>query len=281
LNTKKSGVSSTTVNKTSVRDKRISGRKTGTTTVRRKVKAGSKGVVVASQVQSQPQPLHQKKKINTLADLATTPEAKANVNMLDAFLAESAKNSPYIKAVEFKGAGKRLEILSAEIDRTPFNITTNNNRNGQQQQRQRTGPRMVFTCKDLDDKDNRERIWTAGQMAVLAIKPLYDKGERVMRVWSRGVDQNTKYYADKTDLSKTKEEEAAEYDEKNHDIGSNATLNNDSSVVTTTVNDEAASATVDGAEKIKEYKKGYAKVGKTKVKKKQKKKSRRGKQTKK
>jgi hypothetical protein len=261
---RRNGASNTTNNKTTARNKVISGRKAGTTVVQRKVKAGSKRTnPVAKQLQSQTQ------KINSLADLATTPEAKANVSMLDAFLAESAKSSPYIKAVEFKGVGKRLEILSAEIDRTPFNGSSNKGNNNQQQQQQRRGPRMVFKCRDLDDKDHRERIWTAGQMAVLSIKPLYDSGIRVMRIWSRGVDQNTRYYADKTDLSKTKEQEASEH-AKIYDID-NPFLNEEGTEIIAKVEpDNGTSDATDAAnaKKLKEYKKGYAKVGKVKVKKK-------------
>jgi hypothetical protein len=103
-----------------------------------------------------------------------SPEAKARLEKVKEFIAHKSK---FIKAEEFAGKGKILEILDIDTEA-----------NG------KFGESVQF--KFREPKNNTERIWnTSSTRALRAVTPLLEKGISLIHVWTTGTGTDTMYYA--------------------------------------------------------------------------------------
>ena len=103
-----------------------------------------------------------------------SPKAEANFRKIKEFMARKSK---FVRAEEFAGKGKTIEILDVdtEVDGT-------------------FGPSVQI--KFREPKNEKERIWNTGSIRALrAISPLYETGITLMHVWTTGKGMDTQYYA--------------------------------------------------------------------------------------
>ncbi len=103
-----------------------------------------------------------------------SPKAEANLRKVKEFMARKSK---FVRAQEFAGKGKTLEILDLEDDvKGKFGDT--------------------LQIKLREPETNTERIWSTSSIrAINAIYPLIKRGVTLIHVWTTGIDMDTQYYA--------------------------------------------------------------------------------------
>lgn len=181
-NSKNKGVRrSTKKNKHTVGNKRIlsvSNRKTGTKG-KGKGKVNKLGIELA--------PVAQATKGEYSVKLS--PTAQANLDVVQEHMAKQGK---YIKAVEFEGNGKVLEIIKAEADL-----------------KGKFGEAIQFLVREPET--NKERLWTtSSSRAIAAVFALMKKGQNLMRIWSTGTGTDKQYYAEAVQMKKKKKKVKSE-----------------------------------------------------------------------
>ena len=88
-----------------------------------------------------------------------------------------ARKSKFVRAQEFTGKGKTLQILDVEDDV-----------NG------KFGDSIQIKLREPET--NTERIWSTSSIRALnAIYPLIKRGVTLIHVWTTGKDMDTQYYA--------------------------------------------------------------------------------------
>ena len=103
-----------------------------------------------------------------------SPKAEANLRKVKEFMARKAK---FVRAEEFAGKGKTIEILDVDTEVDG-----------------KFGPSVQI--KFREPKNENERIWNTGSIRALsAISPLFEKGIMLMHVWTTGKGMDTQYYA--------------------------------------------------------------------------------------
>jgi hypothetical protein len=103
-----------------------------------------------------------------------SPKAEANLRKVKEFMAQKFK---FVRADEFAGKGKSIEILDVDTEV-----------NG------KFGPSVQIKLKE--PRSENERIWNVSSIRALkAISPLFEKGITLMHVWTTGKGMDTQYYA--------------------------------------------------------------------------------------
>ena len=103
-----------------------------------------------------------------------SPKAEANLRKVKEFMARKSK---FVRAEEFAGKGKSIEILDVDTEVDG-----------------KFGPAVQIKFKE--PKNEMERIWNTGSIRALsAISPLFEKGITLMHVWTTGKGMDTQYYA--------------------------------------------------------------------------------------
>lgn len=103
-----------------------------------------------------------------------SPKAEANLRKVKEFMARKLK---FVRAEEFAGKGKSIEILDVDTEVDG-----------------KFGPSVQIKLRE--PKSERERIWNISSIRALkAISPLLEKGITFMHVWKTGEDKDTQYYA--------------------------------------------------------------------------------------
>jgi hypothetical protein len=103
-----------------------------------------------------------------------SPKAEANFRKVKEFMAQKSK---FVRAEEFAGKGKTIEILDVDTEG-----------NG------KFGPAVQIKLREPTNE--KEGIWNTGSIRALsAISPLFEKGITLMHVWTTGQGMDTQYYA--------------------------------------------------------------------------------------
>jgi hypothetical protein len=88
-----------------------------------------------------------------------------------------AKKFKFVKAEEFAGKGKSIEILDVDTEADG-----------------KFGPSVQIRLRE--PRSENERIWNVSSIRALkAISPLFEKGITLMHVWTTGKGMDTQYYA--------------------------------------------------------------------------------------
>jgi hypothetical protein len=101
-----------------------------------------------------------------------SPEALARLKKIKEILAQKSK---FIRASEFAGNGKTIEVLDVDTEVDG-----------------KFGPTVQLKVKE--PKSNNERIWPVTSVRALReVSPLLDKGTTLMHVWTTGTGVDTMY----------------------------------------------------------------------------------------
>jgi hypothetical protein len=104
-----------------------------------------------------------------------SPKAEANLRKVKEFMARKLK---FVRAEEFAGKGKFVEILDVDTEAEG-----------------KFGPSVQIRLRE--PKNGIERIWNVSSVRALkAISPLLENGISLMRVWTTGNGMDTQYFAE-------------------------------------------------------------------------------------
>jgi hypothetical protein len=116
-----------------------------------------------------------------------SPKAEANLKKVKEFMAQKFK---FVRAEEFAGKGKSMEILEVDTEVDG-----------------KFGPAVQIKLREPHDA--KERIWnTSSIRALKAISPLIERGATLMRVWTTGKGMDTQYFAEEIERLGSKVEKS-------------------------------------------------------------------------
>lgn len=109
-----------------------------------------------------------------LDHIKLSPKAEANLKKVKEFMTKKFK---FVRAEEFAGKGKSIEVLDVDTEVDG-----------------KFGPTVQIRLRE--PRSENERIWNVSSVRALkAISPLFEKGITLMHVWTTGKGMDTQYYA--------------------------------------------------------------------------------------